>query len=75
MQSTLALQNHGSILGTLFFIFFVTDLCRVSRIMKLQLFADDANIFLLGKDPEHLIDSQILNYLKLLPGFKQTSSL
>ena len=25
--------------------------------MKLQLFADDANIFLLGKDHEHLIDS------------------
>ena len=62
-QSTLALQNHVgrsalySILGPLFFLFFVTDLCRVSRIMKLQLFADDAYIFLLGKDHEHLIDS------------------
>lgn len=55
-QSNLALQNHMrrsalySILGPLFFLFFVTDLCRVSRIMKLQLFADDAYIFLLGKD-------------------------
>ena len=62
-QSSLALQNHMrrsalySILGPLFFLFFVTDLCRVSRMMKLQLFADDANIFLLGKDHEHLIDS------------------
>lgn len=62
-QSNLALQNHMrrsalySILGPLFFLFFVTDLCRVSRIMKLQLFADDAYIFLLGKDHEHLIDS------------------
>ena len=41
-----------SILGPLFFLFFVTDLCRVSRIMKLQLFTDDA---LLGKDHKHLI--------------------
>ena len=57
-HSTLALQNHMrrsalySILGPLCFLFFVTDLCRVSRIMKLQLFADDA---LLGKDHKHLI--------------------
>lgn len=81
-QSSLALQNHMrrsalySILGPLFFLFFVTDLCRVSRIMKLQLFADDAYIFLLGKDHMNIwLTRQILNYLKLLPGFKQTSSL
>ena len=69
-QSTLALRNHGSILGPLFFLFFVTDLCRVSRIMKLQLFADDANSFLLGKDPEHLIDSANFELSKIVTWFQ-----
>ena len=41
-----------SILGPLFFLIYINDLCGVSNMLKLLLFADDIIIFLCGKDPD-----------------------
>ena len=41
---------QGSILGSLFFIIYVNDLCDASRLESI-LFADDTNLFISEKDP------------------------
>jgi hypothetical protein len=38
---------QGSILGPLFFLLYINDLCNVSNIFYLVLFADDTNLFFL----------------------------
>ena len=45
---------QGSNLGPLLFIIYINDLCNVSNILKLVLFADDTNLFTSGHDLEHL---------------------
>ena len=37
---------HGSILGPLLFLFYINDLCHVSKRLFALLFADDSNMFL-----------------------------
>ena len=44
---------QGSILGPLFFIIYVNDLCDTSRLESI-LFADDTNLFISEKDPVSL---------------------
>ena len=47
---------QGSILGPLLFLVYVNDICNVSSVAKLILFADDTNLFFSNKDPLHLIE-------------------
>ena len=47
---------QGSILGPLFFLLYINDLGNISTIFKFLLFADDTNLFLSHKNPEHLLN-------------------
>ena len=46
---------QGSVLGPILFLIFVNDLPNFSEIMDSILFADDANLYVQGPDPIHLI--------------------
>ena len=58
---------QGSILGPLLFLVYVNDICNVSSVAKLIIFADDTNLFFSNKDPLHLIE--LLN--QEIPKFSQ----
>ena len=47
---------QGSILGPLLFLIYINDICNVSSLAKLILFADDTNLFFSNKDPLKLIE-------------------
>ena len=46
---------QGSVLGPILFLIFVNDLPNISELMDSILFADDANLYLQGPDPNTLI--------------------
>ena len=69
---------QGSILGPLFFFFFllyINDINKASKILQLILFADDTNVFLSHKDADCLANilNTELNKLVFKPSQKRTS--
>ena len=47
---------QGSILGPKLFILYINDICKVSNIFKLVVFADDTNIFCSGNNIQKLLE-------------------
>ena len=45
---------QGSVLGPLFFLIYVNDMMRVSRVLSFALFVDDTNLFSEGRNPVEL---------------------
>ena len=45
---------QGSVLGPKLFILYINDICQVSKLLSLVLFADDTNVFCSGDDLEKL---------------------
>ena len=56
---------QGSILGPLFFIIYISDLCQVSDILKLIIFADDTNLFCSSNDIKTLFLNTNLELQKI----------
>ena len=48
---------QGSVLGPKWFILCINDICRVSNVLRLVLFADDTNIFCSGENLEQLVEN------------------
>ena len=51
---------QGSILGLLLFLVCINDLCSVSKVLELILFADDTNIFYSHTDASYLMEPRSL---------------
>ena len=47
---------QGSILGPLSFLVYINNLCSVSKVLELILFADDTNIFYSHTDASYLME-------------------
>ena len=52
---------QGSILGPLLFIIYINDLPQISELAKFIMYADDANIFIIGNSPD-----EVYNKLEIL---------
>lgn len=47
---------HGSVLRSELFILYINDFCKVSKVLKFILLADDMNIFCEGKNLQHFME-------------------
>ena len=61
---------QGSILGPLFFLLYINDICNVSSILNFILFADDTNLFLSHNDLSFMMNTINSELLKLSEWFK-----
>ena len=61
---------QGSVLGPLLFIVYINDICNVTSLFDIILFADDTNIFKSGNNIRTLISDLNLELIKIARWFK-----
>ena len=64
---------QGSILGLLFFILYMNDICSVSKLLFTLLYADDTCVMLSGKDLKDLIAVLIVELISLCDWLKSNN--